>query len=135
MIRLDRQPTATDLKLFGGSLSLMLTVVGFVVRSQFGWTQVGLTLWIVAGVLCIVYYAFPSVQRPLYRSWLVAMFPLAWVMSVLVLGLVYFGILTPIAILSRLSGRDPLQLHRDAESYWIKRSDSPTPKSRYFRQH
>ncbi|MCA9055437.1 MAG: hypothetical protein KDA75_16465, partial [Planctomycetaceae bacterium] len=74
-------------------------------------------------------------QKPLYRGWIVLMFPLAWLMSVLVLGILYFGLMTPIACISRFAGRDPLQLRSPANSYWIRRPPGPTAKARYFRQH
>jgi hypothetical protein len=63
------------------------------------------------------------------------MFPLAWLMSALVLGILYFGMLTPMAAISRLAGRDPLQLRRRGDSYWLPRPGDANPKSRYFRQH
>ena len=134
MIRLDRQPTALDLRLFGGSLAMMLSLFGF-----FAWRldkrAVATGLWIAAAVLCAVYYAAPRVRKPLYRAWIVAMFPLAWLMSALVLGILFFGLITPIGWLSRLAGRDPLQLQTRRASYGLPRPESPPPKSRYFRQH
>jgi hypothetical protein len=135
MIRLDRQPTSTDLKLFGASLSFMLAVIGALIWFRTSHRAVAQGLWIAAAVLLVVYYTCPAVQRPLHRGWIVAMFPLAWLMSVLVLSIVYYGLITPIGLLSRLAGRDPLQLRRETDSYWIARPTDPTPKSRYFRQH
>ncbi|MFV0446166.1 MAG: SxtJ family membrane protein [Planctomycetaceae bacterium] len=135
MIRLDREPTKTDLKLFGASLGVMLTLLGVVLRSKLDWSGAALVLWWLAAALVIVYYAFSAVQRPLYRGWLIAIFPVARVMSVLVLGVVYFGVLTPIGIISRRAGRDPLRLWSVADSGWIKRPETPVPKGRYFRQH
>ena len=135
MIRLDRQPTATDLKLFGASLSFMLCVVGLLLWFQMSWRGLAVGLWIAAGALLVTYYAIPAVQRPLYRGWIVLMFPLAWLMSVVILGILYFGLITPIGLLSRLFGRDPLKLRSSANSYWIERPVGRTPKSRYFRQH
>lgn len=39
------------------------------------------------------------------------------------LKLVYYGLITPVALLTRLVGSDPLQLKRDRDidSYWIVR--------------
>jgi hypothetical protein len=43
--------------------------------------------------------------------------------SPLVLGLVYFSTVTPIGLVLRVLGKDPLRLRfdREAESYWIER--------------
>lgn len=135
MIRLDRQPTALDLRLFGGSLAVMLSLLGLFAW-KLGGRAVAVGFWIAAAAVCILYYAVPRVQRPLYRAWIVAMFPLAWLMSALVLGILYFGLITPIGWMSRLAGRDPLQLRTRRASYWLPRPEAPPPtKSRYFRQH
>ncbi len=48
-----------------------------------------------------------------------------------VLAVIYFVILTPVGLVKRLMGKDPMARHldKDAQSYWIKRSNmSPTKK-------
>lgn len=51
-----------------------------------------------------------------------------WI-SVGVLGLIYFGVLTPVAVVLRLLGRDALRLRRgDADSYWIPSGPPPAPE-------
>jgi hypothetical protein len=51
------------------------------------------------------------------------------------LGLLYYGMFTPLALFFRLIGRDPLRrkIDRQAASYWEKFENTPTPAS-YFRQ-
>jgi hypothetical protein len=62
--------------------------------------------------------------------------PLAWTVSTLLLVLIYYVVLTPIAVASRLLGRDPLQrkFDRDAPSYWVKRDETLAESGSYFRQ-
>lgn len=50
------------------------------------------------------------------------------VVGPLALGLLFFGVLTPLSALMRLSGRDLLHLKRDREAstYWVRR-DPPGP--------
>jgi hypothetical protein len=40
------------------------------------------------------------------------------------MGIVFFAVLTPIAIIMRLAGKDPLRLHYEPEkpSYWLARA-------------
>ncbi len=135
MYRLDHQPSAGDLKLFGASLGLLLCGIGAWVWLRTASPGVAVGLWIAAVLLWGVYYSVPAVQRPLYRGWIVALFPVAWLMSTLVLGILYFGLITPIGLISRLAGRDPLQRRTRRETGWVERSASPVPKSRYYRQH
>ena len=47
-------------------------------------------------------------------------------------GILFYGVVTPLGILMRLTGKDPLRLKldRDANSYWIPREPpGPPPKS------
>lgn len=135
MIRLDHQPSTTDLRLFGASLSLLLGMIGAGLYWKLGLHGPAYILWIAAVGLSIGYYACPAIQRPLYRAWIVALFPLAWLMSAIILGILYFGLVTPIALAGRLCGRDPLQLRTARESYWIPRPLPTSGKARYFRTH
>ena len=64
-----------------------------------------------------------------------AAFPVGFVVSHLVLAILFFGVLTPAGLLMRLLGRDPLERKFDEgrKSYWV---DLPEPKEPrdYFRQ-
>jgi len=51
----------------------------------------------------------------------------------IVLGIMYFLIITPIALITRIFGRDQLRLIKiSSESYWITRSP-PVPSSNSFK--
>ena len=52
-----------------------------------------------------------------------------------ILGLIYYLVLTPIGLLMRVFGKDPMRrrLDRTAESYWIER-DEAAASERYFKQ-
>ena len=88
------------------------------------------------GLVLAVGLPFPRAVRPLYLGFSIATFPLAWVMSHLILGAVYFLLLTPIGFLLRACGRDPLNLRPDRErgTYWTGRPATPE-KRRYFNQY
>jgi hypothetical protein len=90
----------------------------------------------VTGVLAaVVVWAAPTAGRRLYRGWMLAAVPLGWTFTRLVLGSVYYLVLTPIGVIMRLAGRDPLQRRFEASrgSYWIER-EARGGRSRYFRQ-
>ena len=77
----------------------------------------------------------PRLIRPIYVSWLMAAFPLGWLMSHICLAVVFYLVVTPLAIASRLLGRDRLSLRRSAEerSNWSPLDESRDVR-RYFRQ-
>jgi hypothetical protein len=51
---------------------------------------------------------------------MIVTWPIGWLISHLMLGAIYFGVFTPVAIVFRLIGRDPLarRFDRQASSYW-----------------
>lgn len=61
---------------------------------------------------------------PLNKMWMRFGLLLGMVVSPIVLGIIFFGLFTPIAILMRLSGRDELRLKFGHKvSHWITRSE------------
>jgi hypothetical protein len=86
-----------------------------------------------AGALAI--WAAPQLGRRLYHGWMLAALPIGWTISHLVLAVVFYGVLTPIALVLRLAGRDPLErrFDRAAATYWVERPAEQDPK-RAFRQ-
>lgn len=74
----------------------------------------------------------PTALRPLNRQWMRLAELLNRFVSPVVLGVIYFGMLTPIAWVMRLAGRDPLlrRIEPSAPSYWILREPpGPDPKN------
>tara|TARA_Y100000768_G_C23651778_1_gene528943 strand:- start:101 stop:469 length:369 start_codon:yes stop_codon:yes gene_type:complete len=60
--------------------------------------------------------------NPLNKAWVKFGEILGMIIAPIVMGLVYFIILTPISLLVRLCGKDLLKLKKDKSStYWIKR--------------
>jgi hypothetical protein len=135
MLFRSNEPTAADLRWFGVSLAALPAVVGAVAWFRFDATTTAAALWIAAVAIAAVYYTIPPLRRPIHRAWTIATFPIAWVMSHLILAIVYFGVLTPIGLCFRIARRDPLRLRsHPAETYWIPRTEAETPKTRYFQQ-
>lgn len=74
---------------------------------------------IVFGLLALI---IPRVLRPVNKGWFYLGKGLGKVVSPVVLGIIFFGILTPLSIITRLFGRDVLRLKGSTgRSYWIDR--------------
>jgi saxitoxin biosynthesis operon SxtJ-like protein len=86
-------------------------------------------------ILSIVAYLWTQVARCIYLLWIYGSYPIGWVVSHALMGLIYFLVLTPIGMIMKLSGRDPLDrnFQPEASSYWVPRSNNHDP-SRYLRQ-
>ncbi len=76
----------------------------------------------------------PQILHPLNRAWFALGQLLHRVMSPLVMGLIFFFCITPIAWIMRRRGRDLLSLKRrpDLKSYWIERP-APPPDAQSMR--
>jgi hypothetical protein len=74
-------------------------------------------------------WLLPNALAPLNAVWSALGRVLHRVVSPVVLGVLYFGVLTPFAIVFRLTRPDALRLRwdRSAESYWIPRAADDQP--------
>jgi len=86
----------------------------------------------IGGSLLIAGAVAPSVLRPLNRAWMALGLLLGKVISPIVLGIIFFIVITPVSVLTRAFGRDELKLKRNgATTYWLERSP-PGPESLSF---
>jgi hypothetical protein len=85
-----------------------------------------------SGLFAIVTLAKPHLLRPLNALWMRLAALLNRVVSPLVLGAIFYVVLTPVGVIQRLAGRDTMRRKRDsqAQSYWIPREPpGPPPES------
>ena len=97
------------------------------------WPMMGgaeVRIWsaMIAGAFLAVALARPSLLAPLNRMWTVFGLMLHRITNPLIMGLVFYGAVTPTALIMRAMGKDPLRrrLDRKAKSYWIVR-EPPGP--------
>jgi hypothetical protein len=77
---------------------------------------------------------WPRAIRGLYVAWSVVAFPIGWLVSTAVLGVLFYGLFTPIGLAFRMFGRDLLTLRRtQVQSYWRPKPAARTSRE-YFRQ-
>jgi len=78
------------------------------------------TCWVAAVALRLLGLWRPSLLRPVFVGLTLATWPVGWVVSNVALALLYYGVVTPIALAGRLVGRDPLarRFDRQAVTYW-----------------
>ena len=93
-------------------------------------------LWavILGSVLVILGALLPGRLGPIYRSWMAVGHVLGWVNTRIILSVIYYGMFTPIGLVMRLAGRDPMRVHDDhgASTYRVVRS--PRPRAHMLRQ-
>ncbi len=132
-------PTASELKWFGVILFVVFSAVGGVIgwrldSPPFAQTAAGIGL-----ALAAIYYAVRPLRLPMLLSWTAATAPIGRFVSIVLLAVTYYGVLTPIGLVMRLFGRDRLKrrFEPEADSYWTARIQDDTKHAgprRYFRQ-
>jgi hypothetical protein len=123
-------PSERSFGLLFGAVFALLAGYGWLFK---GWSLV-IVLALVAVALAFLLLGFvaPRVLRPLNWLWFQLGQLLGKVVSPVVLGAIFFLILTPVSLLTRLFGRDELRLKRKASqtSYWLDRvPPGPEPES------
>jgi hypothetical protein len=123
-------PSFRTLRQFAG----LLVVAGVGLAAWQWWRHENALLAAVfaAAALVGVWGCFrPGDLRPIFVGWMVLAFPIGWVVSLVALAVLFYGVFTPIGLAFRLAGRDFLKLRRDAnaETYWEPMVLSSDPKS------
>jgi len=136
LIEKHREPTPYELRVFGLLLGPFFGLIGALVLWRTGAWTIAVVCWIMALLSGTVYHCTPSVKRPTYMVWMAVMYPIGWAISHALLALVYFGWVTPIGLLMRLFGYDPMQcrLNQSKGSHWVRRKTIGNV-NRYFRQY
>ena len=83
-------------------------------------------------VLLIITIIKPNLFTFLNKFWIKLGILLGKIISPIVMGLVFFFVVTPIGILVRVLKKDVMGLKRGASSYWINREDKVQTMKKQF---
>ena len=83
-------------------------------------------------VFLIITFIRPNLFTPLNKLWTQFGILLGKVISPIVMGLVFFFVVTPIGILVRLFKKDVMGLKKKETSYWINREDKVQSMRKQF---
>jgi len=134
-MRPNLDPSDRELRWFGVMALVFFAIVGLLIYHRSESAVSGLAALVFGSLLALIYYLFPRTQRPIYRTWMIAVWPIGWLVSHLLLALVYYLVVTPVGVAIRMLGHDPLRRKFDpeAETYWEDCPSDDKPES-YFRQ-
>lgn len=83
------------------------------------------TLYIISLSLFIITLVNADILGPLNKLWMGFGMLLGLIISPIIMGVIFFFIFTPLAVVLRIIGRDELILRlKDKSSYWIKRNNN-----------
>ena len=126
--------TSKQLRSFGftvGGIFALIALWPLVIRAEDPrWWAV-----VVAGCLLVPAVVFPKSLTWVYKGWMAVGYVLGWINTRMILGFIFYFIVTPIGIVRRWLGKDPMgrRLRPDLDSYRVTRI--PRPSSHLTRQY
>lgn len=120
-----------DNRSFGAFVTLVCAIAAAYCHHR-GIYPAALGLIALAGAIALVAMARPSFLLPLNKAWMGLGLAIGAVVNPIVLGLLFFGLITPVALAMRLFNRDELRLRDDhaGSSLWRLRDPAgPGPSS------
>lgn len=135
VIQIDHNPSHRQLNVFGAIWLVFFGVVGGIVLKNSGSMPMATVIWGLAVAVPVVGWILPAFMRIVYVGMAYATFPIGFVVSYLILAIVYYLVLTPTGIVMRLFGYDPMNRHFDVstDTYWCPRKQDDN-LNRYFWQ-
>lgn len=78
--------------------------------------------WIIAAALVLLAMVAPLTLKPAYRAWMRFGLILGWINTRIILGVVFYLVVTPIGVLMRIFRKDPMARRTDvaARSYRVR---------------
>ncbi len=126
--------TKKDLRKFGLTVGIVLVILALLLfwfnkptYHYFG----GIGLFLVLSA-----FLFPVILRPLNKIWMTLAIILGWVMTRVILTILFYLVLTPVGFMAKLFRKDFLDLgfNKNADTYWIKRESKKKEAIDYERQ-
>jgi len=136
VVQVNRHPTRKQLQQFGFIWMGFVALFGLIALFKFHDPWLARGLWLAAVVVPAIGWAFPRFMRWVFLGMSYAAWPIGFIVSHVVLAAVYYLVLTPIGLLTRLFGYDSMRrrFEREAATYWTERPPSAAATKRYFRQ-
>jgi hypothetical protein len=123
-----------DLRKFGLTVGIVLLAIAALLywKGKENYTA----FEIIGGFLVVVSILFPIILRPLNKIWMTLAILMGWIMTRVILIVIFFIVLTPLGLIARLIGKDFLDLKIDKEknSYWEVRDKKGEAAVDYERQ-
>ena len=144
LIDINLRPDRRTLRQFG-----FIALVGFGLLALLAWLETGVFAFglggarlgvvgllagigLLSGLLSLL---APAANQPLYVAMTLIALPIGFVLSYVILGGLFYLVITPVGLLLRLASRDPMSRRflRGESSYWVD-ARPPRAKESYFKQ-
>ena len=122
-----------DLKNFGFAIGFILLIIGafLFVKGK----DLFVYFFSIGSILLILGGIAPLILKPFYKIWMIFAVIIGWIMTRVILSVLFFSIITTIGIFTRLIGKDFLNLNsKSNKSYWNIRNKEHELNQDYEKQ-
>jgi multisubunit Na+/H+ antiporter MnhG subunit len=128
-------PSHTTLRQFAGLCLIVFGGMALWESVGKGRVELALLCGFAAVMIGAIGLARPDLIRWVYVCWMVLAFPIGWTISQALMVLLFYGLFTPVGLIFKMIGRDPLYRARRpaSKSYWTPKP-MPHDVRRYFKQ-
>lgn len=126
--------TKKDLRKFGLTIGIVLLIITALL---FYFGRANYYIWgIISGIFLLAALFTPALLKPFNKIWMGLSIILGFITSRIILTILFYLVITPIAFIFKLTDKDPLDLkfNKEAGSYWIKRENTSLSKIDFERQ-
>ena len=134
--QISSSATIKQIRQFGLLVGIVLVAVGCWQLYHQIYPIMRIILWSIGGFLFAGGLLWPQILKPLYVFWMLLAHMLSWVNTRIILGVIFYLIFTPIALVMRIAQRDGLQkkINKNTSSYWTQRTAPENIKEHFERQ-
>ena len=122
-----------DIRSFGITIGIILFIIsGLLMYYE---KEISQTIAVLASAFIGLGLVLPMLLKPIYFVWMVFAAILGWLMTRVILSVVFYLIMTPIGLITKLLGEDFLALRKvESDSYWNYRDSSEETSQNYEKQ-
>ena len=124
----------SDWKKFGITMGIILSVIGFFLlwkkNNNYNYILFLAAAFFITGLI------LPSILRPIYKAWMALAVVMNFIMTRVIMAVIFYLIVTPTGLIASLTGKKflDMKIDKNAKSYWIVREKTSKLKSDYERQ-
>lgn len=123
-----------ELRKFGVIMGIAITIIGFF--PILGGRGLNHNFFIISAFFLLSAFLWPRSLFIIHKTWMILAIIMGWIMTRIILSVLFYMIITPLNAISRLFGKHFLDLSLDpgAESYWIPKKETIVDRDAYERQ-
>ena len=120
--------TKSALRQFGLMIGGIFLLIGL---WPFVWRQEAVRIWAVVpgSLLAIAGLVRPGILKHLYQGWMWVGHVMGWVNTRIILGVLFYGIVTPMGLIMKMTGHDPMRRNYEADALTYRVIRQPRPAS------